>query len=363
MLTLSNLIKSPGKFKILIVDASPAVRHSLRNILKNLGLNNFREAGEATEALDRLKVETYDLCLCDWNVLEGSGISMLVGLRNDPALEKLTVLVLAPRDIDAQVDGVLVKPFSPEALEEKLVEIIFKKLPPSPVDERVFKAGGHIAQGDFTRAHSELDKAAKLEPRNPLVDYLRKIVFEAEGRPREAKKSIEQARRLFKLVVLGPKKAKRLLLTGKSLLAEGKVAEAQKAFQQALVLDPDNTDRNLAIGEAFLSHGHLKAADEAFQRYLRANPDNVFALNRLGMAMRRQGKIEDAIACYQRALHIDPNEEFLHYNLARAYLDANLFKNAVFALARAMELAPEFDEAKNLMNRLESTGSPSAKGW
>ena len=363
MLTINNLIKNQGKYKILIVDSSPKVRHEHRNSLKSLGFNNFREAADSVEALEKLKTDPCDFCICDQDILEGDGLTFLINIRNDPNLESLPILVLSKHPLDIEVDGILAKPFASESLEEKMVEIIFKKLPPTPVDAHIFKAGSFIAQHDFTRAHNELNLAAKLEPRNPLLDYLRKIVFEAEGRSTDARKAIEQARRLFKLVVLGPKKANRLVLAGKALLAQGKTSEANKAFNQALMLDPENTDRNLAIGEAFLAQGMLKAADEAFKRYIKANPESVFALNRLGMAMRRQGKIEDAIACYQQALTIDPNEEFLHYNLARAYLDANLFKKAVFSLAQALELAPEFEEAKNLMTQLETTGAPSPKGW
>ena len=47
MLTLQNLIKNMGQFKILIMDSSPKTRHDLRNQLKQIGLNNFREAGDS----------------------------------------------------------------------------------------------------------------------------------------------------------------------------------------------------------------------------------------------------------------------------------------------------------------------------
>ena len=49
MIGLSNLVRNMAKFKILIVDDEAATRRSIRQSLKELGFENFREAEEGEE--------------------------------------------------------------------------------------------------------------------------------------------------------------------------------------------------------------------------------------------------------------------------------------------------------------------------
>ncbi|MEW6263842.1 MAG: tetratricopeptide repeat protein [Thermodesulfobacteriota bacterium] len=360
MIGLSNLIRNPAQFKILIVDDEAPVRRAVRNILKELGFEDLREARDGEEALQKIRAASFDFVFCDWNMPQANGLVVLLNIRNDPTRPNLPCLILAEEKeerhlveiIGPDEDGLLTKPVSRQALEEKMSEVLFKKLPPSPDDGPLQAAGRHIADGELTLAHEELDRAARLAPRNPLIGYFRRLVFEAEGQPEKAEEAAELARRLFKAVVLGPKKAKQRILQGRMLLSDGRVEEALQAFKMALELDPDNPERKLVIGEALLAQGMPGEAEKMFQDYVRSAPDSVFIYNRLGLVYRRQKKFDLAIQYYLKALAMDPDEEYIHYNLARAFLRAGQPDQAAESLKKAVSLQPGFKEARELLNGL-----------
>lgn len=358
MIGLSNLVRNMAKFKILIVDDEAATRRSIRQSLKEMGFENFREAEDGEDALDKLSAESFDFMICDWDMPRLNGLLTLLNIRNQDDLVDLPILMIGAQAEERNLadilgpdeDGCLSKPFSTMALEEKMFEILFKKMPPSPIDPHMRAAGLAIADGNFTTAHSQLDSAAVLEPRNPLVDYFRRMVFEAEGRQDKAQEAAEQARRLFKMAVLGPRKAKQYIVQGKALLDDGHVDQARQSFQKALELDPDNPERKVTIGEAYLNKGLTEDADQVFGDYLATNPEAVYVYNRLGLVYRRQKMFDKAIEYYLKAIEIDPDEEYVYYNLARAYLRAGQTDLAVQALQKSLELEPTFQEAAQLLS-------------
>jgi tetratricopeptide (TPR) repeat protein len=358
MIGLSNLVRNMAKFKILIVDDEASVRRSIRQSLKELGFENFREAEDGEEALEKLKAETFDFMICDWDMPRLNGLLTLLNIRNQENLIDLPVLMTGAQAEERNLadilgpdeDGCLSKPFSTMALEEKMFEILFKKMPPSAIDPHMRAAGLAIADGNFTTAHAQLDSAEVLEPRNPLVGYFRRMVFEAEGRQDKAKEAADQARRLFKMVVLGPRRAKQYIVQGKALLDDGHVEQARQSFDKALELDPENPERKVAIGEAYLNKGLTDEAAQIFGDYLATNPEAVYVYNRLGLVYRRQKQFDKAIEYYQKAIEIDPDEEYVYYNLARAYLRAGDTDHAIQVLNKALELEPTFDEAAQLLS-------------
>ena len=121
------------KMKILIVDDFATMRRIVRNVLKQIGFTNMIEADNGKAALKVLKKENIDLILCDWNMPEMPGIDLLKAIRSDDELKKIPFVMVtaeAQKDniieaVKAGVNSYIVKPFTPETVNEKL-NIIFK---------------------------------------------------------------------------------------------------------------------------------------------------------------------------------------------------------------------------------------------
>jgi len=120
---------------ILIVDDFSTMRRIVKNLLNDLGFNRTSEAEDGNSALAHLRANSCDLVVTDWNMPGMTGIELLRGIRADPKLAHLPVLMVtaeAKREqiIEAAqsgVNGYVIKPFTAATLNEKLTKI-FERL-------------------------------------------------------------------------------------------------------------------------------------------------------------------------------------------------------------------------------------------
>lgn len=117
--------------KILIVDDFSTMRRIIKNLLRDLGFTNTAEADDGLTALPMLKGGDFDFLVTDWNMPGMTGIDLLKEVRADEKLANLpTLMVTAEAKKDqiveaaqAGVNGYVVKPFTAQALKEKIEKI------------------------------------------------------------------------------------------------------------------------------------------------------------------------------------------------------------------------------------------------
>lgn len=115
--------------KALVVDDSKAIRSIIGKHLKALGF----EVVEADSGIDALvalkKMGGADIALLDWNMPEMDGFEFLRRVRADAEFSELRVMMVTTesemtqvaRALEAGANEYLMKPFTKEALYEKLV--------------------------------------------------------------------------------------------------------------------------------------------------------------------------------------------------------------------------------------------------
>lgn len=121
--------------KILVVDDFSTMRRIIKNLLRDLGLQNVSEADDGTTALPMLQNGEYDFVVTDWNMPGMQGIDLLRAIRADERLRHIPVLMVtaeAKREqiieaAQAGVNGYIVKPFTAATLKEKL-DKVFERL-------------------------------------------------------------------------------------------------------------------------------------------------------------------------------------------------------------------------------------------
>jgi two-component system chemotaxis response regulator CheY len=117
--------------RFLVVDDFSTMRRIVRNLLKELGFVNVQEAEDGVQALAKLRAETFDFVVSDWNMPNMTGIELLRAIRADAKLKTLPVLMVtaeAKREniieaAQAGASGYVVKPFTAATLDEKLKKI------------------------------------------------------------------------------------------------------------------------------------------------------------------------------------------------------------------------------------------------
>ena len=117
--------------KVMIVDDFATMRRIVKNILTQLGFKNFVEADDGTVAWEILQKEKVDFIVSDWNMPKMSGIELLKKVRADERFKDLPFLMVTAEAqkenileaVKARVSNYIVKPFTPETLNEKIQKI------------------------------------------------------------------------------------------------------------------------------------------------------------------------------------------------------------------------------------------------
>lgn len=112
----------------LVVDDSRAMRMILRRIMIEQGYEVI-EAADGQEALDVLEGGARpDVALIDWNMPNVDGLELVVRIRKNPEWRSITLMMVTTeseydqivRALAAGAHEYVIKPFTPEAIVEKL---------------------------------------------------------------------------------------------------------------------------------------------------------------------------------------------------------------------------------------------------
>ena len=112
----------------MVIDDSRAMRAILRRIVTELGFDCV-EAGDGQEALDKMKAgDVPVLCLVDWNMPVLDGLSFIQAVRATAEWRDITLMMVTTEGEQAQIVRALaagaheyvIKPFTPDAIEDKL---------------------------------------------------------------------------------------------------------------------------------------------------------------------------------------------------------------------------------------------------
>jgi two-component system chemotaxis response regulator CheY len=121
--------------KILVVDDFSTMRKVIKNTLKQVQYENIVEAEDGVVALKILKSQKIDFVISDWNMPNMTGYDLLKAVRADPEIGKTPFLMVTAESLQenvvaavkAGVSNYIVKPFTAETLNEKIMKIMEKE--------------------------------------------------------------------------------------------------------------------------------------------------------------------------------------------------------------------------------------------
>lgn len=116
----------------------------------------------------------------------------------------------------------------------------------------------------------------------------------------------------------------------------------------------DAPQAHIRRGRQELAAGRLDAAEREFRAALRADESDAGAHRGLAEIDRRQGKLDDAVKELQASLQARDSAA-AHTMLAKIYLEQKKPALAQAEAERALKLAPNYSEAKQLLDRLKNT--------
>jgi len=121
--------------KVLVVDDFATMRRIVKNVLKQLGYQNIEEAENGNEAYRLLQKNHHGFVVSDWNMPIMDGLEFLKQVRANPDLKDTPFLMVTAEAekekvveaIKAGVNNYIVKPFTPDTLQEKIDQIFVNR--------------------------------------------------------------------------------------------------------------------------------------------------------------------------------------------------------------------------------------------
>jgi len=117
---------------VLIVDDYKTMLRIIRNLLRQLGIENVDEATDGGTALTKLHESDYGLVISDLNMQPMTGLQLLKEVRADQKLKQIPFIMITAESktenvVAAKAAGVsnyIVKPFNADTLKRKIESVL-----------------------------------------------------------------------------------------------------------------------------------------------------------------------------------------------------------------------------------------------
>jgi tetratricopeptide (TPR) repeat protein len=140
-----------------------------------------------------------------------------------------------------------------------------------------------------------------------------------------------------------------LFAEGLALHQAGRLADAEKIYNQILATRPDHFDSLHLLGVIFLQRGNPAKAVQQIDIALKSDPNNIPALNNRGNALNDLHRFKEALASFDHALKLRPDHAETHSNRGNTLKELKRFAEALASYDCALALRPDYAEA--LSNR------------
>ena len=161
------LQQSLTKKRVLIVDRHSPARDSLRLMLGALGVTLVHGAGNSAEVIRQVKANRFDIVLSDFVLDDGrDGQQLLEELRHAHLIPLSTVYLIITSErgytnvvsmAELAPDDYLIKPFTGEQLQARLIKAIYKK----HVLRKIYE---QIERGSLHEAIAACDRVIQQQP-------------------------------------------------------------------------------------------------------------------------------------------------------------------------------------------------------
>ncbi len=221
-----------------------------------------------------------------------------------------------------------------------------------------------LQSGDFATAATAFREASERKPENPEDRALLVQSLEKAGKKAEADQERESAAE-----ALGPNALQSAHVDGKldatfrlarirteldTTALRLEIASASSGANSAAVTSVNSSASHIRRGRQELAAGRLDSAENEFRGVLRAEPANAAAHRGLAEIDHRRGKLDDAVKELQASLEAR-DSALVRTILARIYLEQKKPDLARAEVQRALQLAPNYAEAKQLLEHLQNS--------
>jgi Tfp pilus assembly protein PilF len=186
-----------------------------------------------------------------------------------------------------------------------------------------------------------------------------------EGRDAEAVVHLEEARRI------SPIHVPTLSNLGVAAMRQGKLDEAEALLHETLRLNPSHVEAQLNLrevqerkraaapamvsfkrGNALRDQGRLAEAEAAYREAITLDPAFALPLGNLGIVLAMQGKNDEAEKQFEEAVRVNPRDASAHFNLGAFKAKQGRTAEAITQFEEALRIDPAYPGAERALDEL-----------
>ena len=293
--------------KFLVVDDFIDFRRTVKGMLAGLGVAHIVDAFDGESALLRLSASKYDIILCDYNLGPGKdGQQVLEEAKHYKYIGYMTIFMMVTAEnsmdmimgvVEYMPDDYLMKPFTKQMLEKKLLSVLEKKIALRAIiqtievmdyekaltlcDEAIGKSPKHISE--ILRIKGEI--FAKIEDHQRTEAFYKEVSSMGKmpwalfglGKCQYLQGRMEDAKETFTLLI---KTNDKLMAAydwlAKVLDATGHPKEAQTILMKATEISPRALGRQRELGAIANKNQDLKTAAKSFKTAISQGKNSAF---------------------------------------------------------------------------------------
>ena len=202
----------------------------------------------------------------------------------------------------------------------------------SAAEPAVVRALAAHQRDDFVSAERDYRLALEAAPAHPVaVHYLGLLLHQRDRHP-------ESVPLLLRSIELDPSNAMYRNNLASAFKDLGRVADAERLYQQALVLKPDYLDAHMNLGVLHHSQGDYPHALVCFERVLQIDANSSQAWLNRGLALYEMARESEALDCYRHAGRLVAGDAGKLQSLAAAWRETGELDEAQACLQQALAL-------------------------
>ncbi|MCE2917639.1 MAG: response regulator [Rubrivivax sp.] len=332
------------KANALVVDANPTSRSVVSQQLRDLGFGQVRHCLRPRDALGLVENRPFDLIVCDeaFDANDATGQELLEEMRRERLLPYSTVFVMLTSEAtyqkvaeaaEAALDSYLIRPFSANALFERLREARHRKREMNPI----FKALEENREDDAIALCMH-----RFRNRDRYWLYAARVAAElllSQNRNAEA-------RELYDAVIAAKTVPWARLGVARAQQAQGDLAGAQNTLAGLIDQEPQYADSYDVLGKVQMEQGKLDEALATYRTAAKATPGDIQRLQRSGTMSFFAGQMSEAKEQLERAWSLGQKSRLfddfslallalLHFDLHDGKALAHIYDTLSLRLQRA----------------------------
>lgn len=327
--------------KALVVDDFVNFRKTVKGMLASLGVAHIVDASDGESALMRLSASKYDMILCDYNLGPGKdGQQVLEEAKHYKYVSYMTIFMMVTAEnsmdmvmgaVEYMPDDYLMKPFTKQMLEKKLLFVLGKKI-----------ALREIVQSmelmDYEKALALCDEAIANGPKH-IGEILR-----IKGEIFAKRGDHERTETFYREVSAMGRMPWALFGLGKCQYQQGRLEDAKDTFTQLI----RTNDKVMAaydwLAKVLGAMGDPKEAQNILMKATEISPRTLERQRQLGAIAQQNQDLKTAVKSFRTAVKYGKNSAFKapsdYTTLARVLVDTDSSHESLSVLGDAQQAFP-----------------------